>query len=252
LLSKYFKFKVKTDDFKNNTKNIVRNLKGKKILICGDIESFLELNKNYNFDKELDIVAFANFGKNKKIKLRTILPEQIASEVYDYILITGEDSNKIYNSLYYDFHLENAKIERLFFEEIKDGKQNLEFLLNNNFGKRIKCLKQKLKNKTVLLYGAGVLFELIHKYFDLSGLNIIGITDKKFKDTYNIQEFYGYKVYKPQEIKRINPDVVLISLKRFIPIWEDLYFGVCRKTNIDIKSMVKMNIVKLLCEIADN
>ena len=185
------------------------------------------------------------------MKIRTITPEQIPAENYDLILITGEDSDQIYNTIFYDLNLEDAKTEKLFFETIKDGKKNLEFLLKNNFERRLKNLKRRFRNKKIIFYGAGILFQLMHEYFDLSGLDVIGITDIKFKDTDNYKDFCGYPVCKPEQIPKLKPDLVLITLKRFIPIWEDLYFGPCKNTNIGIKSIFKLKLFDLLCEIAD-
>ena len=252
MLTKYFKFKIKTKDFIQNIIQITETLKDKKVIICGDIEGFNELNKRFDLEHNLNIVGFINFGKNKKCKFQIITPDKIYNKQFDAILITGENSDNIYNTIFYDYKIENITIEKLFFENICDGKQNLEFLLKNNFEKRINSLRRRLKNKKIVLYGAGAFFELIHKYFDLSDLNIIGISDKKFKDTDNIRTFCGYKTYKPTQIESLKPDYVLISLKKFIPIWEDLYFYLLKNKKIRIKPIFTTNIWDFLCEIADS
>ena len=63
------------------------------------------------------------------------------------------------------------------------------FLKRRNFKSRLKKLTQKLKNKKIVIYGAGQLFEEINRHYDLSGLNIIALADRKFND-YE-EESYG-------------------------------------------------------------
>ena len=61
-----------------------------------------------------------------------------------------------------------------------------------NFNSRFEKLKKKLKNKSVLIYGAGIFFQYINKNYDLSSLKITGICDKKFN--YDARGYYeGYK-----------------------------------------------------------
>jgi len=73
-------------------------------------------------------------------------------------------------------------------------------------------LLKRLKNKKVVFYGAGVYLELIKKYFDLSSLNVIAISDKKFENMEE-SEFLGYKTCSPDKIKDLNPDYVIITTK---------------------------------------
>ena len=54
-----------------------------------------------------------------------------------------------------------------------------EYLKKIKFEKYLKQLKLQLAEKKVLVYGAGALFETAYKNYDFSGLNIIGISDKK-------------------------------------------------------------------------
>ena len=50
------------------------------------------------------------------------------------------------------------------------------------FEKCLDLLVTKLYGKRVLIYGAGLLFETAFKNYNFKGLNIIGISDKKFED----------------------------------------------------------------------
>ena len=156
------------------------------------------------------------------------------------------------NKLFYDYRIEDKPIKTLFFETIKDGKQNLEYLLNNNMEKYFEKLKKKLKNKRVVIYGSGVFFELIHYYFDMSGINILGVADKKYKNVNEDKEIFGYKTMKPEQMLDINPDYVVVATKRYVSVAEFLYFGFFEDTKVKIIPIVKKNIFKLLYELSES
>ena len=46
-------------------------------------------------------------------------------------------------------------------EEFPDEIASVEYLESFNFSKNLKNLKRKIKNKTVVIYGAGVFFQAI-------------------------------------------------------------------------------------------
>ena len=250
-LSKYFRFKVKTQDFIDNLKDILEALKDKKVLICGEIEGFIELDKLFNLSKKLNIVAFAKTDKKTKTTIKnfkTIEIEDIKNESFDSILITDDNSEKIYNLLFYRLGLEKEDIKILFKEDIEQGRENLIYLLKHNFDKTLPKLIKKLKNKTVLIYGAGILFELINKYFDLSGFNIIGLSDKKYRDVTTERYYLGYKLHHPDDIVKLKPNYLLIATKAYIPVWEGLYFGYLERTKIKVKPLIEKNIFNRLLE----
>ena len=65
--------------------------------------------------------------------------------------------------------------------ELKNNNAELIlFLKNVGFDNYLKYLKSKLKNKRILIYGAGLLFQTIYSNYDLSNLNIVGISDMSF------------------------------------------------------------------------
>lgn len=88
----------------------------------------------------------------------------------------------------------------------------LDFLKKVNFEKQLKKLEKLYKDKKVLIYGAGLFFETINNNYDLNGLNIIGISDKNKTSDDNIQTLYGYQAVKPDDIKKINPDIILVCV----------------------------------------
>ena len=108
-----------------------------------------------------------------------------------------------------------------------------------NFNSRFEKLKKKLKNKSVLIYGAGIFFQYINKNYDLSSLKITGICDKKFN--YDARGYYeGYKTLKPDEIiNHINSfDYILICVLENNKIEKSLKKEF-KNTKIKIMSFVK-------------
>ena len=142
---------------------------------------------------------------------------------------------------------EKIKIDDIV-ETIQEEKQNLKFLYKNKFDKTFPKLVKRVKDKKIVLYGAGIFLETINKHFDLSELNIIGIADRKYSKDSN-ETFLGYKTYNPDELKNLNPDYVLISTKFYINIFEDLYYNLLKDTKIKIKPLVKKSFWTLLKEI---
>ena len=68
--------------------------------------------------------------------------------------------------------------------------------------------------KKVLLYGAGLVSDVLFKNFDLSKLNIIGVSDKRFEG-FNEEKYFEIKTYKPDEIKDLDFDILLVALKNY-------------------------------------
>ncbi|MFA6988608.1 MAG: class I SAM-dependent methyltransferase [Candidatus Gastranaerophilaceae bacterium] len=131
----------------------------------------------------------------------------------------------------------------------------LEYLKNEKIQKKIDQLVQKYKNQKVLIYGSGTFFNVLHENFDLSKLNIIAISDKKFQQN---GEYKGLKAVPVSEIKNLSFDVLIIAT--FEPailevrLQEDLY-PECGKFKIDFFSdyinndtLTHYQILKLLHE----
>lgn len=243
MLSYYFKRKTKTKKFDDDLLWSMGEIKGKKVLLYGAGEEFVNLNKLYFFKDILNIVAIAD----KKFEtdpvetfegIRAITPSQIKNEDYDVLLITNEQYKPILDYVFNDLHVENKDVRTVFNEEIKDEEVNLNYLHKFNFEKTLPKLIKKLQGKTVMLYGAGVFLELIKKYFDLSDLNIIGIADKKFRRRTENETFLGYTAYAPEDIKDLNPDYVLVATRNYINIIEDLYFNTLKGTKIRVKPLL--------------
>lgn len=92
----------------------------------------------------------------------------------------------------------------------------VQYLYDNNFKKQLKLLEKKLQGKRVIIYGAGQFFQLINEYYDLSKFDIIGVTDKKFTD--NDKEFLGYPVVQLSNVKKVNPDFILVAIYKYLQV----------------------------------
>lgn len=66
MLTRYFKEKIKTRKFDDDLLWSMGEIKGKRVILLGAGEDFVELNKRYFFNDVLNIVAIADkkFEKN--------------------------------------------------------------------------------------------------------------------------------------------------------------------------------------------
>lgn len=127
-----------------------------------------------------------------------------------------------------------------------------EWLREKNFQKRVNQLSKKYKNKKVLVYGAGLLSSAIFDNYDLSGLNIIGISDQKYFGT--DESYREYKAVAPYDIPELQPEVILIAtyntgnVKDFIKeeIMPDL------EKKIPVESFVKKSLKEKITEFLED
>lgn len=113
-----------------------------------------------------------------------------------------------------------------------------EYFKEVNEQKYIDDLSKKLKNKKVLLYGAGLTGTVLLENCDFSNLNIVGICDKKFEKEDRDEFFYNIKTVSPNELQNIDFDIILFTLKEFEKIKQIL-----RKNGINKKMLpvIKMS-----------
>ena len=98
--------------------------------------------------------------------------------------------------------------------------EHLELLKKYKFEKQLGKLNKKLKNKSILIYGAGIFFKKIKDNYDLSNLNIVGISDKKYTLEQEGQEDLGYKIVPYDKILEFNPDYILIATLNTFNIYQ--------------------------------
>ncbi len=125
----------------------------------------------------------------------------------------------------------------------------LESLEEFKFKKQLVKLNKKLKNKTVVIYGTGLLFQKIKENYDLSNLNIIGVSDRKYTTEEEGRESFGYKIIPLEKIVDYKPDYILISTLKFLGIMDDFKNNVFKGTKIKVLPLVDKPFLTLLKEI---
>ena len=128
----------------------------------------------------------------------------------------------------------------------EDFKTHLE---NIKFEKNLDKLKKKLKNKTSIIYGTGSFFKYINENYDLSTLNIIGISDMKFDDNDEGKDFLGYKMVPKNKIISYKPDYVIVATLKYISIVEDFELNILNKTKIKVLPLAKIPLLQLIKDI---
>ncbi len=131
-------------------------------------------------------------------------------------------------------------------------KEFLEFLEKTNFEKHLKKISKKYKNKKIIIYGAGVFFQVIEKHYDLSELNIIAVADRKFFNHEQEERFRGYLVCAPDEITTLEADYVLIATKKVFNTIEFLQNEVLKGTGIKLNTLINKSFIALIKEILED
>ena len=86
-----------------------------------------------------------------------------------------------------------------------------KYLKLNNVQKQLDNFAKKYKNKKIVIYGAGNYFQLINENYDLSQINIVGITDLKFASDKNLNTT-KYLPLAPNELKDYDYDIIAMAL----------------------------------------
>ena len=95
------------------------------------------------------------------------------------------------------------------------------FFEKHNAKKQLLRLENKLKNKRVVIYGAGLYSKALLENYDFSKFNIIGIVDRCFEN--NKQDLYmGYKTYVPEDLTTLDIDIILLSVYDVLKVWSYL------------------------------
>ena len=118
----------------------------------------------------------------------------------------------------------------------------VKHLEKNKFNKTYPKLVKKLSGKSVVIYGTGKFFRFIKENYDLSGLNIIGVSDGKYIEDQEGQEDLGYKIIPKTKIKSYKPDVVLITMQEYFVMLEDFSVYYFKNTGIKVYPLVKQSL----------
>ncbi len=123
------------------------------------------------------------------------------------------------------------------------------FIAENKFEKRLKNLKKRLKNKKVIIYGTGTLFQKIIAKYDFSFVNIIGVSDLKYNEKHRNTRDFGCNVVLKEEIAQYNPDYVIVAMQNYASIIEDFVCDTFKGKKIKVIPLVSVSIFRLLKKI---
>lgn len=82
--------------------------------------------------------------------------------------------------------------------------------------KQLKKLAKQYKNKKIVVYGSGLMSNVLLENYNLSELNIVAFCDAKFVNS--DEKYFSYNAINPQELASIDFDVLLINVYR----WRDI------------------------------
>lgn len=117
----------------------------------------------------------------------------------------------------------------------------IKYLYEIDFEENLKKLIKKIKNKKVIIYGTGLLFDTIINNFSLKELNIIGISDLKYSCT-NISLDKGFKTFQLEEILKVKPDYILVGTEVYDSIINNFKNNLFRNSNIKILPLARKNL----------
>ena len=123
------------------------------------------------------------------------------------------------------------------------------YLKNIHFDKYLKKLNKKLKNKKIILYGTGTFFKHIQENYNLDSLNIIGVSDLKFKKTEEGEKYLNYKIIPLDKIIEYAPDYILVATMHYEKIIDNFEINILNKTKIKAIPLARKNLWDLIKEI---
>lgn len=85
-----------------------------------------------------------------------------------------------------------------------------KYLRKVNAQSKIDKLAKKYKDKNIIIYCAGVFAETIFKYYDLSKLNIVAVSDKGFASNNN--KFHNIRCVMPMQLRNMDYDIILTCI----------------------------------------
>ena len=120
---------------------------------------------------------------------------------------------------------------------------------NIDFEKYLDRLKKKIGNSKVIIYGSGSFFQYIIEKYDLSNLNILGVSDIKFLEEQEGETCSGYKIIPKNKIKLYNPDYVLVATLEYTGIVENFRLNIFNNSHTKIYPLARMSFWDFIKEI---
>lgn len=129
-----------------------------------------------------------------------------------------------------------------------DKNSCLKELEKYNFKKHLEKISKKYTNKKILIYGTGLVFQNITKEYDLSKLNIIGVSDRTFENS-SQETCENYRAIKPSEIINEDIDIILVASLTSFKIIEYLEEDLLKDKKIEILPLIKKPFIELFKEV---
>ncbi len=134
-----------------------------------------------------------------------------------------------------------------------------DFIYKNRIKEQLDRLSEKYKDKRVLIYGTGKLFQKIKELYSFDNFNVVGVSDVKYYDLPELETEYNYKIYTPDKIVEAKPDIILCCLQQYSSVLPSLKFYLRNKNcntkiffisqNIKFCKFLMLNIAKYIHEI---
>lgn len=116
-----------------------------------------------------------------------------------------------------------------------------KFLAESDAQAKIDKLAKRFSGKKIAVFCADEFTRCVFKNYDLSKLNIIAIADKRFEQNRK-HEFYGLNCIKPQDLKTIEADVIIISELDFIKFYDILVNSIIKDRDIEVAPLIKTDL----------
>ena len=125
--------------------------------------------------------------------------------------------------------------------------KDVELLLKGqNIQKIIDNFVEQNKGKRVVLYKAGNFLRYIYRYYSVSGVDIIGVSDERFEQNRE-HEFYGLNCIKLSDLKNTDCDVIAIADNDFIKSYDSLYRIIKDRRDIKVVPLIKKEFGNKIC-----
>lgn len=121
-----------------------------------------------------------------------------------------------------------------------------EYLKKIKFSKYLNTLKKKLKDKRIIIYGTGMMFQYICQNYDLSEFNIIGVSDIKFSPEHEGEKYLGYSIIPKASILKYAPDYVIVASENYLMLIEDLERKMFKGSSIKLLPLAKKRTVDII------
>lgn len=247
----YIERKLRSKAYASYFNALVDRLEGKKILVYGVGEIYKNIARIVDLSR-LRVVAMSDIEFVEMGELwgiNTVPPKYIPELDIDVILVCAQHYKKVEKFLYDEaLVVDGVTLEFALPELVDKEYMYVHHLKHWHFDESLKRLTRRMGGKRVAIYGVGGLFETIMIYHDLSPLNVVCISDKRFNNEQDVRYMYGYEVCSPSKILERGIECVLVSTMSLYPVMMELDKELCG-AGVDVMPLVTRGFWDVLKEI---